>query len=531
MHVDGLYRTLARWRRNHVDPLFRSRAPQAARRTGPPSSKVAGKGRAAANSFVLYGAVFVGGAVASFMLVLAILTPSGRTAANNRAPLVAAQLANERTVRRSRGLIFSRQSGSVLKPSEEAPLLCFYDRYTERKKEPVRYQLLKHLPARFCSHLVYGFVSPSDLNNSSSGGSSQAGPVADADHRIRQMVQLKQLYPTLRVLVGVGGPKVDSKSFSDELITEGRREHLAQRSVRWLRARHLDGMHVQWMYPGEGNGRPSDRENFPKLLAQIRNAFRAESSRWHLTMYLPHEDDRVDRGFELRNALRSVHYAVMGSFGFVEPGRAEVSSPLYNRPPAAENRSPINSVYELVVLLLDRGAPRNKLLLAVSASGYSYALARADTDVRAPLRGGDGRGQAGPFTSTPGRLAYFEICYNVYRNSWARVFDAATSCPYAYRGQEWVTYDDADSVRAKVAFLRNQTLGGAALVDVAADDYMGMCGPRNVLARTLRAALKHYSPQVAQSPSSRAKKGATAQHQKHYPRVGRQMFRHRRRFG
>lgn len=72
---------------------------------------------------------------------------------------------------------------------------------------------------------------------------------------------------------------MDSKSFSDELITEGRREHLAQRSVRWLRARHLDGMHVQWMYPGEGNGRPSDRENFPKLLAQIRNAFRASGTR------------------------------------------------------------------------------------------------------------------------------------------------------------------------------------------------------------------------------------------------------------
>ncbi|XP_065284820.1 chitinase-3-like protein 2 [Dermacentor albipictus] len=533
MHVDGLYRTLARWRRNHLDPLFRLGARQIDRRPSLPPSKMAGSNRAAspaANSFVLYGAVFVGGAVASFMLVLAILTPSGREAAN-RAPLVAAQLANERTVRRSRGFIFSRQSGSVLKPREEAPLLCFYDRYTERKKEPVRYQLLKHLPARFCSHLVYGFVSPSDLNNGSSGGSSQAGPMADADHRIRQMVQLKQLYPTLRVLVGVGGPKVDSKSFSDELITEGRREHFAQRGVRWLRARHLDGMHVQWMYPGEGNGRPSDRENFPKLLAQIRNAFRAESSRWHLTMYLPHEDDRVDRGFELRNALRSVHYAVMGSFGFVEPGRAEVSSPLYNRPPAGENRSPINSVHELVVLLLDRGAPRNKLLLAVSASGYSYALARADTDVRAPLRGGDGRGQAGPFSSTPGRLAYFEICYNVYRNSWARVFDAATSCPYAYRGQEWVTYDDADSVRAKVAFLRNQTLGGAALMDVAADDYMGMCGPRNVLARTLRSALKHYSPPVAQSPSSHRKNAATAQHQKHYPHIARQMFRHKRRFG
>ncbi|KAH7976247.1 hypothetical protein HPB52_010378 [Rhipicephalus sanguineus] len=512
MHVDGLYRTLARWRRTHLDPLFRVGTSK-----GVPAKK--GMGVRTANSLVLYGAVFVGGAVATFMLVLAILTPSSRTSGSHRLPLVAAQRANERTVRRSHGLIFSRQSGSM--PSEGAPLLCLYDRNTERKREPVR----------FCSHLVYGFVSPSDLNNGSSGGSSQAGPVADAERRIRQMTQLKQLYPTLRVLVGVGGPKVDSKSFSDELITEGRREHLAQRSVRWLRAHRLDGMHIQWMYPGEGNGRPSDRENFPKLLAQIRNAFRASAliARWHLTLYLPHEDSRVDRGYELRNALRAVHYAVMGSFGFVEPGRAEVASPLYNRPPIGD-RSPINSIHELVVLLLDRGAPSSKLLLAVTASGYSYALARADTDVRAPLRGGDGRGQAGPFTLTPGRLAYFEICYNVYRNSWARVFDAATSCPYAYRGQEWVTYDDADSVRAKVAFLRNKTLGGAALMDVAADDYMGMCGPRNVLARTLRSALKHYSPPVPSSSSSQAKKAAAAQHQKHYPKVARQMFG-KRRFG
>ncbi|KAH9364227.1 hypothetical protein HPB48_000548 [Haemaphysalis longicornis] len=438
--------------------------------------------------------------------------------------------------------------------------------------------------------------------------------------------------------------QVDSKSFSDELITEGRREHLAQRSVHWLRARHMDGMHVQWMYPGEGNGRPSDRENFPRLLAQLRHAFKAsssascpppralrtsrggrtddalphppqtENSRWHLTLYLPHEDDRLDRGYELRSALHSVHYAVMGSFGYMEPGRAEVTSPLFNRPPNGQGRSPVNSIYELVVLLADRGAPRDKLLLAVSATGYSYALAtvryhtsrdpglffllidnkpkphpgsaehpsgglrvnfqhlgifnkrlpkcrhlggfyfspppekqpprsasnpcpwvqhstiatepprrvlvcfgaskpvlltsfgicerlicgresyynRGDTEVRSPLRGGDGRGRPGPFTVTPGRMAYFEICYNVYRNSWARVFDTATSCPYAYREQEWVTYDDADSLRAKVAFLRNQTLGGAALIDVASDDYMGMCGPRNVLARTLRSALKHY---------------------------------------
>lgn len=538
MKVSHVYNAVRRWSRSHLDPILYGGATSLVQRTVAQAGAAAGKGGAGigprqslwqpTSTAVLYAAVFIGGAVATFMLVLAILTPSGRTPArNNRMPFAAAQVAGPASSRRSRGFFAARQgAGPEAAAKEEAPLLCLYDRYTERKTEPVPYQLLKHLPARFCSHLVYGFVSPADLDNNSSpqAGQSQAGPIQAAEHRIRQMVQLKQLYPTLRILLGVGGPKVDSKSFSDELITEGRREHLAQRSVHWLRTRHMDGMHIQWMYPGEGNGRPSDRENFPRLLAQLRHAFRSENRRWHLTLYLPHEDDRVERGYDLRNALHSVHYAVVGSFGYVEPGRAEVTSPLFNRPPNGQGRSPVNSIYELILLLADRGAPRDKLLLAVSATGYSYALARGDTDVRSPLRGGDGRGRAGPFTATPGRMAYFEICYNVYRNSWARVFDTATSCPYAYREQEWVTYDDADSVRAKVAFLRNQTLGGAALVDVASDDYMGMCGPRNVLARTLRSALKHYvAPTKKAAGAPKASKQVLRRH--------RQRQRPRRLFG
>ncbi|KAL1487004.1 hypothetical protein MTO96_046712, partial [Rhipicephalus appendiculatus] len=217
MHVDGLYRTLARWRRTHLDPLF-----QVGPRKGVPAKKSINQ---TTNSFLLYGSVFVGGAVATFMLVLAILAPSSRTSGNNRLPLVAAQRANERTVRRSHGLIFSRQS--VLMPSEGGTTAVPV-RPKHRAKEGACEIPTAEAPARQV------LLAPG------------AGPLADAERRIRQMTQLKLLYPTLRVLVGVGGPKVDSKSFSDELITEGRREHLAQRSVRWLRARRLDGMHIQW---------------------------------------------------------------------------------------------------------------------------------------------------------------------------------------------------------------------------------------------------------------------------------------------
>ncbi|KAH9367004.1 hypothetical protein HPB48_000056 [Haemaphysalis longicornis] len=457
------------------------------------------------NSHVLYVALFVSFALAVTVVSLAIMPEKSR----KRAPVSAAQVAHGR----SRRAVVSRQKSG----NEEAPLLCLYDRNTERGKNPTPYQLLKHLPASFCTHLVYGFVSPVDLNGGPSPAHpSQAGPIKDAERRIGQMVALKKSHPTLRVLLGVGGPKVDSQSFSDQLSTEGQRDRFAKRSVRWLQARRLDGMHVQWMYPGEGNGRPTDRQNFPKLLSQLRRAFKSQSgSRWHLTLYLPHDHTQIDRGYELRNAVNSVHYAVFAAFGFSEPGLAEVTSPLYNQPPTVEGVSPVNSIHELVLLLLDRGAPSNKLLLGLSATGLSYTLARGQDGVRAQLREGDGRGRPGPFSATPGQLAYFEICYNVYRNGWARVFNAGTSCPYAFKGRQWVSYDDADSVRAKVAFVRNRTLAGVALVDVAADDYMGMCGPKNVLARTIRSAMGHYA-----SPSDG--------HAKRSPKTSRQVKRRQR---
>lgn len=72
------------------------------------------------------------------------------------------------------------------------------------------------------------------------------------------------------------------QAFSDELITEGRREHFAQRAVRWLRGHHLDGLQMHWMFPGQGNGRPSDRQNLPRLLHQLKQAFKASG---HLDIF------------------------------------------------------------------------------------------------------------------------------------------------------------------------------------------------------------------------------------------------------
>ena len=48
--------------------------------------------------------------------------------------------------------------------------------------------------------------------------------------------------------------------------------------------------------------------------------------------------------------------------------------------------------------------------------------------------------------------------------------------PYAFGGTEWIGYDDVQSVKEKVIYIKNNNLGGAMFWDVDGDDYNNICG-------------------------------------------------------
>lgn len=62
-----------------------------------------------------------------------------------------------------------------------------------------------------------------------------------------------------------------------------------------------------------------------------------------------------------------------------------------------------------------------------------------------------GPGQAGEFTRAAGFLAYYEICDRLYNKGWTVVKDELKRMgPYAYKGNQWVSFDDAEMIRMKV---------------------------------------------------------------------------------
>lgn len=59
-------------------------------------------------------------------------------------------------------------------------------------------------------------------------------------------------------------------------------------------------------------------------------------------------------------------------------------------------------------------------------------------------------GQAGPFTRQAGFLAYYEICHRIKTEGWTVNGPSVQVGPYAYKDDQWVSYDDKETIRRKV---------------------------------------------------------------------------------
>ena len=50
-------------------------------------------------------------------------------------------------------------------------------------------------------------------------------------------------------------------------------------------------------------------------------------------------------------------------------------------------------------------------------------------------------------------MGYHEICLNIKNNGWTKVKGSkCTVGPHAYKGNQWVGYDDLETVKIKVRF-------------------------------------------------------------------------------
>ncbi|MGA3130372.1 MAG: glycoside hydrolase family 18 protein [Terracidiphilus sp.] len=337
--------------------------------------------------------------------------------------------------------------------------------------------LLTHdqIDARNLTRINYAFAAIQD-------GRMVAGSTFDAQN-LALLTSLRKQNPSLKVLISVGG-WLWSSGFSDISLTAQSRKTFVDSVMDFLRRCDLDGLDVDWEYPGmPGAGhpfRPEDKRNFTLLLKDLRGRFdqeqKATGRRLVLTIAAGASDDYLAHT-EMNEVRRYVDTVNLMTYDYALPSVDSItthSTPLFANPAAPRQESADASVRAFE----RAGVPSGRILLGVAFYGHLWGQV-ADRN----------HGLFQPGKPAPGDFAPFSaIQQNMLGHGFTRYWDKAAAVPYLYNEetQEFVSYDDAESLAIKCTYVKMHQLGGTMFWQYLDD-------PSSALVETMSRVLRQAS--------------------------------------
>ncbi len=330
------------------------------------------------------------------------------------------------------------------------------------------------IAAEKLTHINYAFANVRD-------GVIVEGFKDDATN-FQVLTGLKARNPNLKLLVSVGG-WTWSGNFSDMALTPQSRKRFIDSAVAFLRRYHLDGLDIDWEYPGQkglnNTFRPEDRENSTALLAEMRAALdqagKADGKRYLLTMATQAADEwlvHTEMG-KAQAYLDFINLMAYDQFGADSDSTTGHHAPLFTSPANPKHDSAANSISHYIAA----GVPARKLVLGVPFYGKAWG------DVSAA---GHGLYQPGGPAKTRLDTSFAAIHQNLEnKNGFVREWDDTSKAAYLYNADRriFITYEDEESIRAKARFVNDRGLAGIMFWEYSED-------PQNQLLDAINAELR-----------------------------------------
>jgi len=281
------------------------------------------------------------------------------------------------------------------------------------------------------------------------------------------------------VLIAIGGWSDSAgDKYSRMVNSASARANFVTTAVQFIQQHNFDGLDLDWEYPvcwqGDCRGPASDKENFANLVVELKNAFRPYG--FLLSSAVGASRSIADRAYDVPVLSANLDWIGLMTYD-IHGGWDGVTG--HNSP----FRGPAPNTVDTVEYWLSKGAARDKLVVGIPLYGRSFTLSNPNNNgVGAPAT----TGAPGPISGEGGFLAYIEFCTGwTYRNN-------PGVGPYAFRGNQWTSYDDQAIIEQKVGFIKDESLAGSMVWDISLDDYNGQfCGQgRYPLLSTLFRALQ-----------------------------------------
>ena len=349
---------------------------------------------------------------------------------------------------------------------------------------------VKDIPANKLTHINYAFSSVS-----SSGECILGNPAADVEKvfssaesvngrdemdssefhgNFNQLLELKKLYPNLKVLISIGGWSW-SGNFSAASQDEASRQRFAASCIDLYLNQYkgvFDGLDIDWEYPVSGGlttGKPEDKKNYTLLLGEIRRqldeAGMIDNRTYLLTIAAPVGPGTI-HNFELGKIASIVDWLNLMSYDFhgTWESTTNFNAPLF-RSPTDPADAGLN-VDAAVQTYLSSDVPAEKLVLGVPFYGHGWSgVSEAGEGLYQP------GGAAAPGTWEAGSYDYKDLVKN-YLPTYKRYWNADSYVPWLYdaAGRVFISYDDPQSLSAKAGYVRDQGLAGIMIWELSQGD-------------------------------------------------------------
>ncbi|GEM48203.1 glycoside hydrolase family 18 protein [Deinococcus cellulosilyticus] len=357
---------------------------------------------------------------------------------------------------------------------------------------------VQDIPADKITHINYAFANVNAEGKCVLGDpwadvqNGNLGVVGEGDKALKgnfaAIKQLKAKHPSLKVLISVGGWTF-SKYFSVAARTPESRKAFVDSCVNmFIHGQYdgvdpqygqgvFDGIDIDWEYPvvmgNAGNiVDPSDKQNYTLLMEDFREALNRASlqtgQEYQLTIAASASPTILREHMETANLANVLDFINLMTYDYHGSWDATTNhhSSLY-----ASDREPsgdINSVDNTVQTVLDLGVDPRQIVVGIPFYGRSYKEVESGNNGLYQKTTGGGPGTLGE----AGVLKYADVLKLEMNPNYRKFRDRQTRTTWLYSKKDgiFVAYDDPDTIKDKVKYIRKLGLGGAMFWELSQDD-------------------------------------------------------------
>ncbi|BAD85954.1 chitinase, containing dual catalytic domains [Thermococcus kodakarensis KOD1] len=300
---------------------------------------------------------------------------------------------------------------------------------------------------------------------------------------LEAMKEYKRKYPAVKVLISVGGWTL-SKYFSVVAADPAKRQRFAETAIEILRKYNLDGIDIDWEYPGGGGmagnyESPDDGKNFVLLLKDLREALDKAAKEDHkdylLTAATPADPVKAGRidWVEASKYLDSINIMTYDYHGAWETITGHLA-PLYcdpNAPYTDENVKYHFCVNYTVQWYIQHVPDKTKITVGLPFYSRSFANVPPENNGLYQPFSGTPAGTWGPAYETYGVMDYWDVAEKNQSSEYEYHWDPIAQVAWLYSPSKriFITFDDPRAIGIKVDYMLKNGLGGVMIWEITAD--------------------------------------------------------------